>query len=95
MAIVKALKIHVQIQKVLSEGSNTYNVVFIFKLMREKRIKIPLKGGHYQLISKMHQMAFRWRANYGPTWKASLVFQGIGTRIAKKHYIFEIFQVDS
>ena len=40
-------------------------------------------------------MAFRWRADDGPTLKAGLVvaiFQGIWTCIARKPYIFVIFQ---
>ena len=40
-------------------------------------------------------MAFRWRANDGPTLNAGLVatiFQGIRTYIAQKSYIFVIFQ---
>ena len=42
------------------------------------------------------EIAFRWRANDGPTLKAGLValcdFQGIWTSIANKPYIFVIFQ---
>ena len=43
------------------------------------------------------QMAFRWCADDGPTLKVSLAgqlcgFQGIQTSIAKKPYIFVIFQ---
>ena len=41
-------------------------------------------------------MAFRWRADDGPAFNAGLVtlliFQGIRTNIAKKPYIFVIFQ---
>ena len=40
-------------------------------------------------------MAFRWRADDGPTLNAGLVaaiFQGIRTSIARKPYIFVIFQ---
>ena len=40
-------------------------------------------------------MAFCWRADDGPTLKAGLVacdFKGIQTSIAKKPYIFVIFQ---
>ena len=40
-------------------------------------------------------MAFRWRADDGPTLNAGLVaaiFQGIRTCIGRKPYIFEIFQ---
>ena len=40
-------------------------------------------------------MAFRWLANDGPSLNAGLVavnFQGIPTSIAKKPYIFVIFQ---
>ena len=41
-------------------------------------------------------MAFRWRADDGPTlngWLGSFViFQGIWTSIAKKPYIFVIFR---
>ena len=40
-------------------------------------------------------MAFRWRADNGPTLNAGLVaviFQGVRTSIAKKLYIFDIFQ---
>ena len=36
-------------------------------------------------------MAFRWRADGGPTLNASLVIQGICTSIAKTPYIFVIF----
>ena len=40
------------------------------------------------------EMAFRWRADDGPTLNASLVAlcQGIRTSIAQKPYIFVIFQ---
>ena len=40
-------------------------------------------------------MVFRWQADDGPTLNAALVasdFQGIRTSIAKKPYIFVIFQ---
>ena len=41
-------------------------------------------------------MAFRYRADVGPTFEAGLValffFQGIRTSIAKKSYIFVILQ---
>ena len=38
-------------------------------------------------------MAFRWPADYGPTLNGSfVVFQWIHTSIAKKPYIFVIFQ---
>ena len=37
-------------------------------------------------------MAFRWRADDGPTLNAGLVFQGLRTSLAKKPYIFVIFQ---
>ena len=41
-------------------------------------------------------MAFRWRADDDPTLNAGLVaffiFQGIGTSITRKSYIFAIFQ---
>ena len=36
-------------------------------------------------------MAFRWRADDGPTLNAGLFFQGIRTNIAKKPYFFFIF----
>ena len=42
-------------------------------------------------------MAFRWRADDGPTLNAGLVaviFQGIRTNIIKKHYTFVIFHVN-
>ena len=42
-------------------------------------------------------MAFRWRADDGPTLNAGLVafcdFQGVRTSIAKEPYIFVIFQL--
>ena len=38
------------------------------------------------------EMAFRWRADDGPTLNAGLVFHGIWTSNAKKPYIFVIFQ---
>ena len=39
-------------------------------------------------------MAFRWRADDGPTLNAGLVFfKGIWTSIAKESYIFVIFQM--
>ena len=37
-------------------------------------------------------MAFRWRADDGQKLNAGLVFQGFWTNIAKKPYIFVIFQ---
>ena len=40
-------------------------------------------------------MAFRWRADDGPTLNAGLVatiFQGIGTCISRKPFIFVIFR---
>ena len=43
-------RLHVRIQKVLSEGSNTDNV---FYLMRGERIKISLKVGQYRPASEM------------------------------------------
>ena len=47
------------------------------------------------LPAKSHLMAFRWRANDGPTLNPGLVaaiFQGIRTCIARNPYIFVIFQ---
>ena len=40
-------------------------------------------------LAKRHQMAFRWRADDGPTLNASLVAV---ICIARKTYIFVIFQ---
>ena len=37
-------------------------------------------------------MVFHWRADDDPTLNAGLVFQGFWTSIAKKPYIFVIFQ---
>ena len=37
-------------------------------------------------------MAFRWRTDDDPSLIAGLVFQGIRTNIARKPYIFVIFQ---
>ena len=37
-------------------------------------------------------MAFRWRADNGPTLNAGLILQGICTSIAKKPYSFVSFQ---
>ena len=45
--------------------------------------------------AKRHLMAFRWRANDGPTLNLGLVAaisQGIWTCIARNPYIFVIFQ---
>ena len=38
------------------------------------------------------QMAFRWRADDGPTSNAGLVFQGILINTTKKPYVFVFFQ---
>ena len=70
-------------------GSNS-DVFFLF--MRGERIKIPLKMGHHRPAI---EMAFRWRADDGSTLNAGLILQGIRISIAKKSYIFVIFQGES
>ena len=85
-------------QESCQRGSNSDNVFFqvFFSLMREERIQISLKVDHHQLTSKT---PFKWRLAGRPMmaqhqcWLGSFVnFQGIRTSIAKKHYIFVIFQ---
>ena len=58
------------------------------------------EGREDQLVTiatpaKRHKMAFRWRADDGPTLNAgslAAIFQVIRSCIAKKPYIFIIFQ---
>ena len=68
--------------------------------MRGKRIQIALKQAIIGPPAKRHLMAFCWRADDGLTLNTGLVclffffvfFQWILTSIAKKPYIFGIFQ---
>ena len=68
------------------------NFDFFFLVDEGRGIQIPLKVSHHRPAS---EMAFRWPADDGPTLNAGLVvccFQGFQTSIAKKPYIFVIFQ---
>ena len=91
---------HVQIQKVLSEGSDSDNVFFFFffffffcffmgrgggGLMVGERIHIPLKAGHYRPAS---EMPFKWRFADGPTIGRFVIIQGIWTSIALIFFTF-------
>ena len=89
---------HIQImrgsKKVLSEGVQLF--LPFFKLMRGERIQLPLKAGHHRPASKTQ---FKRRFAGGPMvaqneyWICGFViFQGIFTSIAKKPYIFVIYQ---
>ena len=58
-----------------------------------ERIQIPLKEGHHRPASETpFKCFFCWRADDSPTLNAELVFQRFWTGIAKKPYIFVIFQ---
>ena len=75
---------HAWILKVLSEGGPTLTVSFCTTIK-----------DHHRTTSKTPFMAFRWRADNGQTLNTGLVaaiFQGIWTCIARKPYIFVIFQ---
>ena len=65
--------IHARIQKVLSRGSNVFFISFL-QLMRGT--KYYDKWAIIGLPAKCHQMAFRWRADDGPTLNAGLVALG-------------------
>ena len=76
-------------RKFCQRGSN---IVFY----KEKRIQIALKAGHHRPVS---EMPFKWRFAGGPMganhWMLAWQlcdFQGIWTSIAKKPYIFVIYQ---
>ena len=73
-------------RKFFIRGSNSN--VFCFFLVDEGREDQNNTKGVPSSASQL----FRWRADGGPTLNASLVFQGIQTSIAKKPYIFVIFQ---
>ena len=63
MAYIQA---HARIQKVFSEE---VQIVLV-----DEWIQMPLKPGHHRPASKKAiQMAFRWRADDGPTLNAGLV----------------------
>ena len=82
---------HARIQKVLSLGVQLWRFWFFSWWGREDQINtkgVPSSARQRNAI----EMAFCWRADGGPTLNASLVFQGIQTSIAKKPYIFVIFQ---
>ena len=79
-------------RKLCQRGSNSDNVFFFF-LMRGKRIQISLQAGHHRRLNGV-SLAGRWWPNI-ECWLCSFViFQGIQTSIAKKPYIFVIFQVE-
>ena len=69
------------------------DVFFVCLFLIEERIQIALNAGHHRSAIFM---AFRWLAYDGPTF-AGLVtlwfFKGIRASIAKRHYIFVIFQI--
>ena len=86
--------IHARIQKVLSKGIQLWQRLF-FKLMGGGSIHVPLLSGLHQPASETPLKAFRWHADECPTLNAGLaaaIFQGIRTCIARKPYIFVIFQ---
>ena len=64
---------HVRIQKVLSEGSN-FNFLFLFSCFDEGRkdSNTTISGPSTARQRKAIQMAFRWRADGGPSLNASL-----------------------
>ena len=83
-------------RKFCQRGSKFDNVFFFFFLvvegLEDSNItkNVPSSARQRNAI----EMAFRWRADDGPTLNASLVAlcQGIRTSIALKLYIFVIFQ---
>ena len=74
-------------RKFFQRGSNSDNVCFLFwgrrGVMRWDTIQIPLKAGHHRPTS---ETPFKW--SHG----SFVIFNGIRTSIAKKPYIFLIFQ---
>ena len=61
--------------------------------MGDRRSKYRLKSATMARQRNDIEMVFRWRADAGPRLNASFViFQGIRSSIAKKPYIFVIFQ---
>ena len=87
--------IHTRIQKILSEGIQLWRRFFFFlynegweKYHHKRAINGPPAKRHLNGVS----LACWWWPNI-ERWLGSLViFQGIWTRIAKKPYIFVIFQ---
>ena len=78
-----------------ASGSPTLTTYFfIHFFMRGEWIQNALKEGYHRPASET-SFTFRWRADDGPTLNAclvALIFQGIWTSIARKPYIFVIFQ---
>ena len=89
------IAVHARIQKKIVSGGPTL-ITFFFYLMNVRKDPNTTISGP----SSAHQrnailMAFRRRADDGPTLNAGLqlrVFQGIRTSIVKKPYILVIFQ---
>ena len=90
------LALHVRIQKILSVGVQFlrffYYFIYFFTLMRVEDPNTTIRGPSLARQRNVIEMAFRWRAD-DVRWLGSfVVFQRIWTRIAKKPYIFVIFQ---
>ena len=86
---------HAWIRKILSEGGSNLRLFFL-SLWGEEGSKYHYKGAIMGPPAKRHfygvSLAGPWWRNIN-CWLGSFVnFQGIGTSIAKKSYIFVIFQ---
>ena len=76
-------------------GPTLTTFVFCFGWRGDGGSKYHYKGAIIGPPAKHHWMEFRWRVDDGPALNAGLVaaiFQGIRTCIARKPYIFVIFQ---
>ena len=62
------IQIHARIQRILSEGSNFDNVFFFFFFFF-----FLFDDGRKDPNTTISEMAFRWRADDGPTLNAGLV----------------------
>ena len=70
--------------------------MFFFSLFFNNWIQIPLKSGHHRPASQTSlnavSLVCRWWPNMEYWLGSFVIFQGIRTSIAKKLYIFVIFQ---
>ena len=62
-------------------GPTLTTFFFVFFLVDEGRIQIPLSAGHHRPAS---ETPFRWRADVGPTLNAGLVARGPGPVLLRK-----------
>ena len=72
IASLEFITLHVRIQKVLSEGVQFFDYVFLVDKGREDPPNSTISGPSVARQRNANKMAFHWRADDGPTLNAGL-----------------------